>query len=426
MCKVLIVADDITGANANCALMKIVGLRTASMTGNFIEKLPFDIDVVAFSTNSRAMSKDVAYKSVYNTVLKYKNDSVEIFSKRIDSTLRGNLGSELKAYQDALGDNRLAICVPAFPNSNRIVINDFMYVNGRCLMDTDAGKDSKISCVSNFVTKNFIKDYDGNIVHIGIEEIDKGLENIRENIKKNKDCDLLIFDAITNEQIALIAEASISSKINFISVDPGPFTKELTKLLYKNKSISTKAIAIIGSVTNVTIEQMKVLKKSFNYCQIDVNPNKLINVYEAIYEINRAIYEVRKNLKNYQLFIVTTTPQNINDRLDLKKLSEKLDMSLDDISLMISRALAKIGKEIVTNENSISGLFLSGGDVTVAVVEELLSDGIEIKEEIQPLVAYGRIINGLKPGLKIISKGGMVGDKNVMVECIQKILKKGE
>ena len=55
-----------------------------------------------------------------------------------------------------------------------------------------------------------------------------------------------------------------------------------------------------------------------------------------------------------------------------------------------------------------------------------MSDGIEIREEIQPLVAYGRIINGLKPGLKIVSKGGMVGNKNVMVDCIQRITNEGE
>ena len=34
MSKVLIIADDLTGANANCALMKTIGLRAASMTAN--------------------------------------------------------------------------------------------------------------------------------------------------------------------------------------------------------------------------------------------------------------------------------------------------------------------------------------------------------------------------------------------------------
>lgn len=426
MTQVLIIADDLTGANANCALMKTIGLRAASMTGNSIDNLPSDIDVVAFTTDSRAMGREQAYKRVYEYAKKYKDKGIELYSKRIDSTLRGNLGSELQAYQDALDDKRVAICVPAFPDSNRIVVDDYLYVDGNSLMNTDAGKDSKISAVSNFVTENFKKDYSGNVKHIGIEEIDKGLDNLIKIIKDNNKRDLLIFDAITNEQISLIAKATLESEVDFISVDPGPYTKELTKLLYKKESISTKALAVIGSVTNVTMQQMIELKKNYKYYQVDVDPNKLININKAVDEINKSVQQTCDNLKNYELLIVTTTPQDINDRLDLKEISKKMNVSIDDLSIMISRGLAKIAKEVVTSEDSISGVFSSGGDITVAITEELRSDGIEIREEIQPLVAYGRIINGLKPGIKIVSKGGMVGSKNVMVECVKRILSEGE
>lgn len=426
MSKVLIIADDLTGANANCALMKTIGLRAASITGNNLEKLPDDIDVVALTTDSRAMEKGQAYKRVYDKVKKYRDKSIDLYSKRIDSTLRGNLGTELKAYQDALEAKTIGICVPSFPDSGRMVVNNYLYVNGISLMNTDAGKDPKISAVSNLVTENFKKDYDGQIIHIGIDEIDKGIENIKNLIIANKDKDLIVFDAITNEQISLIAKASIASQIGFISVDPGPFTKEVTRLLYQKESIRTKALAVIGSVTNVTINQMHELKNNYNYYQVNVDASKLIEIDKAIEEIESAVEEASENLKNHDLIIVTTTPKDIKDRLDLNKISENMFLSIDDLSLLISRGLAKIGKDLVTKEDSISGIFSSGGDITVATVEELLSDGIEIKEEIQPLVAYGRMINGLKPGLKIVSKGGMVGNKNVMVECVQRILNEGE
>ena len=237
---------------------------------------------------------------------------------------------------------------------------------------------------------------------------------------------MLIFDSITNDQISLIAKASLDSGIDFMSVDPGPFTKELTKLLYKSQSISTKAIAVIGSVTNVTMKQMAELKKRFDYYQVDVDPLKLINIDQAIVEIENSVNESCKNLDKYDLIIITTTPESIEDRLNLKEISDQFNISIDDLSLMISRGLAKIAKEVVIKESSISGIFSSGGDVTVAVIEELLSDGIEIREEIQPLVAYGRVINGLKSDLKLVSKGGMVGNDIVMAECIQRILNEGE
>ncbi|WP_049690019.1 MULTISPECIES: four-carbon acid sugar kinase family protein [Anaerococcus] len=426
MKEVMIIADDLTGANANCALMKGIGLTTASITGNDISDLRGEIDVFAFTTDSRAMSSAQAYKRVFEKVNKVKKDEVILYSKRIDSTLRGNLGSELKAYQDALGNKSLAICVPSFPDSKRIVVNDFMYVDGIPLMNTDAGKDSKISAVSNLVSENFKKDYEGKIKHISINDIEKGLENIKKLIIENKDYDLLIFDAITNEQIRMIAKASIESKVNFISVDPGPFTKEVTKILYKQSHISTKALAVIGSVTNVTINQMKQLYKNFNSFKLEVDPIKLIDINLALEEIERATNLAEKELKERKLVIITTTPDDIAKRLDLKSISEEKNMSIDDLSLMISRGLAKIAKKIIVKDKAISGAFTSGGDVTIAVTEELGSQGIEIREEIEPLVAYGRLIGGCVDGLKIVSKGGMVGTDQIMVKCIDRLLSKGE
>lgn len=53
--------------------------------------------------------------------------------------------------------------------------------------------------------------------------------------------------------------------------------------------------------------------------------------------------------------------------------------------------------------------------------DELGATGIEILEEVVPLAAYGKMIGGVKPGLHIISKGGMVGDKDTMKDCIEKL-----
>lgn len=425
MGKVIIIADDLTGANANCALMKGIGLRSASITRNIHDEDVEDIDVLAFTTDSRAMSSDQSYKRVNNKASQYKDEDVILFSKRIDSTLRGNLGSELKGFQDGIG-GRLAICVPSFPDSNRIVVNDFMYVLGKPLMNTDAGKDSKISAVSNLVTENFKKDYQGKIHHISIEEIEKGKDHVAELIIANKDSDLIILDAITNDQIEMIAGAAIDTGLKFISVDPGPFTKEVTKILYNNSDISTKAIAVIGSVTKVTMNQMAELEDNFENYRLQVDPEKLINIDLAIGEVNRSINIAQEKLNEYKLVIVTTTPATLEGRLNLKEISENMKISIDDLSLMISRGLAKIASEIVKKDRSISGIFSSGGDVTIAVTEELGGKGIEIREEIEPLVAYGRVIGGEVDGLKIVSKGGMVGSEKVMIKCVDRLLNKGE
>lgn len=424
MKRVLMIADDLTGANANCSLMKKIGLRAASFLGTNISQIPKNIDVVAATTDSRAMTSKQSYKEVAKKVKLFKEEDIILYSKRIDSTLRGNLGAELQAYQDSLAEKRVAIAVPEYPNSGRIVINGTMYVNGNLLVNTDAGKDPKMPVISSKVIDNFKKSYKGRIKEVFIEDIEKGLEHLINLIKSySKDFDLIIFDTISNSHISLIAKAVSKSEIKYISVDPGPFSTELTSLLYKRLHIQTKALAVIGSVTQITIDQLKELKKNYKHYEVKVDPIKLMNMGTIQDEISRALKLIKGNIEKVDLAILTTTPENLEDRLNLIEISKETGISVDDLSLIISRGLANIAKQILEDNETFSGIFSSGGDITVALAEELLSTGIEIKQEVVPLAAYGRVIGGLRPGLKIVSKGGMVGDEKTMVKCVETILK---
>lgn len=340
MKRVLMIADDLTGANANCSLMKKIGLRAASFLGTNISQIPKNIDVVAATTDSRAMTSKQSYKEVAKKVKLFKEEDIILYSKRIDSTLRGNLGAELQAYQDSLAEKRVAIAVPAYPNSGRIVINGTMYVNGNLLVNTDAGKDPKMPVISSKVIDNFKKSYKGRIKEVFIEDIEKGLEHLINLIKSySKDFDLIIFDTISNSHISLIAKAVSKSEIKYISVDPGPFSTELTSLLYKRLHIQTKALAVIGSVTQITIDQLKELKKNYKHYEVKVDPIKLMNMGTIQDEISRALKLIKGNIEKVDLAILTTTPENLEDRLNLIEISKETGISVDDLSLIISRGL---------------------------------------------------------------------------------------
>ena len=75
-------------------------------------------------------------------------------------------------------------------------------------------------------------------------------------------------------------------------------------------------------------------------------------------------------------------------------------------------------------ESFIGGLYTSGGDVTVAVCKAFKSSGIAVKDEVLPLAAYGRIINGEYNNIPIITKGGLVGDSTALVKSVEYLLTK--
>ena len=117
MPQCVVIADDLTGANATGVLLKKMNYTAYTvMNTERIELSTLkDCDCVLYPTDSRGVDPEIAYNRVHNVCTLLKNDDVKVYSKRIDSTLRGNLGSETDAMLDCLGEDYVAVVAPCFP-----------------------------------------------------------------------------------------------------------------------------------------------------------------------------------------------------------------------------------------------------------------------------------------------------------------------
>ena len=420
----VMIADDLTGANANCSLMKKIGLNSASVLSIDDYEEKENIQAIAVTTDSRSMFKKESYNIVTKAMSIFRKEDVKLFNKRIDSTMRGNIGIEVEAMIDSLGEDYMAIAVPVYPATGRIVVNGVMLVNGNLLLNTDAGKDTKSPIYSSNVEEILKNQFSRKIKSIYLEDVQKGEKNLSDIIKKEYDegTKLLVFDGVTETDLENIANAVINSKIKYFSVDPGPFTSKLAEINLNKTETFSKVLMVVGSVTDISIEQIKELIFTYPVNILKVDALKLATLEEYKEEIKRAIQDGEKLLEEGDYLLITTTPYNPNEkRLNLQNISKDTGMSVDDIAIMISSGLGTIASELLKKDFSFAGVFSSGGDITVQLTKELEANMIEIKEEIIPLAAYGRILGGIKPGLRIISKGGMVGDKNAMKLCLEKL-----
>ncbi len=425
MTKFRMVADDLTGANANCSLMKKIGLNAATLF-NLDEEFPEEYNVIAFTTNSRAMEAEESYFKVKGALEKLKSKEVELYSKRIDSTLRGNLGVELNAFFDVLGEEYMGIAVPAYPGSNRIVANGTMFVNGDLLLTSDAGRDAKTPVFTSNVIDIFRKDlkYEADIVYI--EEIEKGVDYLSDliKLKKSQGVRLLVFDGLIDRHIEVIATAALSSGLKFFASDPGPFTLEVANQMLERDEVLTKVLMVVGSVTDISIKQIRELLNSYDFAVVKVDAGLLSQKGKRDKEIDRASKESLEKLHNKDYLLITTTPYEEGEkRIDLMKIAQDENIHMDDVSIRIADGLAEVARNTIISDFSFAGSFISGGDITVAFSNFMQSQGIEIREEVIPLSAYGRMIGGLMPEHRIISKGGMVGDSNAMKICFEKLKK---
>ena len=421
MQKYIVIADDLTGSNATCSLFKKIGLRAASIL-KLQGDINYDVDVISYSTASRGLDKEEAYKKVSEAIKILKNKDVLVYNKRIDSTLRGNIGTEINAMLDNLEDDRIAVVIPSYPDSGRIVVNKTMLVNGVLLENSDAGKDPKTpiktSCVESLIQKG-IKYSSTYFTLSDIEQpIEEIVKKIQEAIKKSR---VLIFDAVNNEDIIKISKAIIHSDINIITVDPGPFTLYYSKELQKKNHLEKKILMVIGSVTTTTKKQIEYILQEEDIFLVKMRVEDFFEEESCSKEIERVISFIKKGIESYDLFLVTTSPIGDEKKADLQKLAENLNTTVEEISKIIANTLTETVVKILKETEKFEGVYSSGGDITIALLEKLKAIGVEIREEVIPLAAYGRIIGGDFPDLKLVSKGGMVGDEKTIKLCLHKI-----
>jgi uncharacterized protein YgbK (DUF1537 family) len=90
-------------------------------------------------------------------------------------------------------------------------------------------------------------------------------------------------------------------------------------------------------------------------------------------------------------------------------LAPSLDAKLAQITRRILRTLP------------VSGMVITGGDTLLAVCAELGALAVEIDREVQPGVAAGALVGGSCDGLRIVAKGGGMGDEHTIVRCIEHV-----
>ncbi len=424
------VADDLTGGNGSGVLLKNLSLNAVTIlnTDGLNKNDLKSYDAIVYPTDSRGIEKEDAYKRVFDATTFFKADDVKLYAKRIDSTLRGNIGVEVDAMLDALGEDYVSFIVPCFPTAGRICVGGYLLVNGVALQNTDVANDPKcpissskvfdiLSPQSKFKTKYITLDSVYGDTKVLIETLQLAA---KEGVRN------FIFDAICDEDLDRIAHAAIDSNLKFITVDAGPPTAAAVKALISKTNLQKTAepanfnniLLSIGSVTESTRMQLEefVSKKKMYISYLDVH--KIVYQDDEA-EIERVFNDLSAHIHQYKYILAVLNSVYKENRIDFAEASKKLGLSEEEISKKINRAVAKLTVNLLNEHESIKGIFSSGGDITVEVSNHLKASGLALMDEVIPLAAYGKLVGGVHPGLSIVTKGGIVGGRSAMIECVE-------
>lgn len=130
MIKLLIIADDFTGALDTGVKLAASGARTKVSTDLKLNiGAENDAEVLVLCAPTRHLPAREAYEIIRSLTKEAVHAGVKCIFKKTDSALRGNVGAELSAVLDGSGEKTLCF-LPALPDMNRVTRGGTQYIDG--------------------------------------------------------------------------------------------------------------------------------------------------------------------------------------------------------------------------------------------------------------------------------------------------------
>jgi len=416
--RLAVVADDLTGANDTGVQYAKHGLETAIITkSEYLERVAERVDVIVMDTESRADRAEVAYSKVRKVVEILLRLGIDVIYKKVDSTLRGNLGAELDAIMD-ISKTETAAFVPAFPANGRITVGGYQLVNQVPLGLTEVSKDPLTPMRESHVPTILMAQTKRTVVHIPLSRLTDS-EDLEDELKRIRDGKggIVVIDAATQSDLKTIAIALDRVGLARVVCGSAGLAEEMPGAL--GVVTSKPVILISGSVSEVTMRQLRRVSENKGVPPITLDTKHILMMRERKEEeIVRVLGIVKTQLKDGMDCVVTSAISRENVENDLR-LGRSLGLSNAEIDAEIVTTLGEVVKRI--SPRTISGIVLTGGAIAVGVLKAIEAYGIMSIEEVTRGIPMGQIMGGPFDGLGVVTKAGAFGNDDTMIVCIEQL-----
>jgi uncharacterized protein YgbK (DUF1537 family) len=403
-----IVADDLTGTMDTASEVATRGYGTVVVAAPDAS-LP-DAAVVAVNTDSRYLPSADAADAVRNSVAAL---DASIVYKKIDSTLRGNIGPEVAAAMGATGVD-LAVVAPAFPATGRWTWKGVHRVGGMPVAETEFAADRNGPPASD-VTALFAEQ-DLPAEHVDGADVAGGVDRIADRfntaVKRHDRPPIVVCDARTAAHLDAIAAAG--ARFDALFVGSGGLAAHLRLDVTPDASQATPRpgsgtpLAVAGSVSETTFEQLNhvpddCLLRLDPLCMLEGTPDKAA--------------EVADRLERGVPTVVTAASERSTVEATLVQGRDR-GLSNPEIRDRIATGLATVAGEACQITHP-SGFFFTGGNVAMAGLRALEATTVSVTGTMDDAgIPVGRLIDGVVPEMPLITKAGGFGDQTTIINCL--------
>jgi uncharacterized protein YgbK (DUF1537 family) len=403
--KLIIVADDFTGANDTGVQFRKSGLKVnVIIDSDRLKEEADECDVLVIDLESRMDLSQTSYNKCFSLGKQILESGEVLVYKKLDSTFRGNIGAEIDGLMDGL-NIKIAFLAPAFPSCGRTTENGIVFVNGIKLTETEYScdprtpvKDSRIAQIIGRQSSRVCNEITSDIFESNIKNDPSGL---MKRIKEG--AEIFIFDSRTEtdlENIACMIEKF--TDMPFLLAGSAGLAGHLNhSSLFRPKPL---CFVFSGSVNEISLKQISHSKNEGN-CRVipiaalDLLDDKLI-FDDIVASVNESVSD---GIRRF-IFCTALSREDVDNVfrvVELRSLSRPLTAQ------KISDSLGHLAADLI-NSFHPSGVLLTGGETSFSTVNALKASGLSIEMEILQGIQCGRL-RGCNVKSLIATKSGGFG-----------------
>ncbi|MGE0405198.1 MAG: four-carbon acid sugar kinase family protein [Candidatus Korobacteraceae bacterium] len=428
MPRILIVADDLSGAADSAVTSASCGLKTVVLIGLPPEQAPASnslrelslVDALAIDADTRSFPPTEAAEETAR-VLRACYRPGDLVFKKLDSTLRGNLAAELSAVLRVAGElghhhgaaHPVAIVAPAFPAMGRTTRNGLQYVNGVPLEETEIWRREGTGANANIPALLEVAGIRATGISLELVRMEQTrlADELRERATHHQ---ALVCDAETEDDLRSIAAASLVLERRTIWAGSAGlarclFPAALSEAMFNQDSrramepaqpslppVEGPILFVVGSAASVSREQAR----------------RLAADHVALIEIPTAVLLGGEMSTDWQEHVSRLSAALAAGRDTVLLLGGSQDPVRGEYSHPLSQALARM---VAAHSQAIHALVVTGGETARAVLLALGVRGLSILYEIEPGVPLAITHDAL--ALPVITKAGAFGNQETLLRC---------
>jgi uncharacterized protein YgbK (DUF1537 family) len=414
--QVGIIADDLTGASDATAPFRRRGLEAVVLFDWPPSRVsPPPAAVVTLDTESRHGTADEAQMrqraaAQYLNSLSKNPGGPPVLYKKIDSTLRGHIGAELKALLEMYPE-RMALLTPAFPANGRTVEQGFLKLHGQRLDANSAQSGNVLDLIKASLGETCIL--------LGLAEIREGVQVLSARLEALRRAGVrtVACDALEEADLDTLAKVLLQKPEDFIAVGSAGLASAIANRLEPREV--GPVLLVNGSLNAVSQRQVEYLAKYGKVEQVELGLNWLSTHDEAAaqVEVSRCVEQAHNALAAGIDTIITTQPPavaqpNRPNQIEPEVQAEAVAGALGDLveSIFAAQAIQKF---------PLAGLVIVGGHTAINICRKLGAHGLIAQGEVMPGIAAARLSGGTYEGFALVSKAGGFGPEKTLAECVR-------